>query len=488
MKSWINIYFCFINHAKAFDYVDHNKLWKILKEMGIPDHLTCLLRNLYAGEEATVRTGHGMMDLFKIGKGICQGCILSPWFSNLYAEYIMRNAGLDEAKAGIKIVGRNINNLRYADDTNLMAENKEELKSLLVKVKEEREKAGLKLSIQKTKIMVSGPITSWQINGKTMETVIDFIFLGSKITADGDYSHEIKRHLLLGRKVMTNLDSILKSREITLPTKVHVVKAMVFPVVVYRCELDCKESWMLKNWCFWTVMLKKPLESPLDSKEIQAVNPKGNQSWIFIGRTDAEAETSILWPPDMKNWLIWKDPDAGKDWRQEGTETTEDEKFGWHHWLGGDEQALVVGDGQGSLACCSPWGHKELDTTERLNWIEWLWWCFSVSRHRRMLPLLLSFLPCSGAVVFLSSSLFEGFHSSVVFCSPLAECLCVILVLLPSAWPVTELSHSPCSESLSALSALISPAWSKGCFLQEPEFLGPIQVSMSLNLPSLLVS
>ena len=154
----------------------------------------------------------------------------------------MRNAGLDEAKAGIKIVGRNINNLRYADDTNLMAENKEELKSLLVKVKEEREKAGLKLSIQKTKIMVSGPITSWQINGKTMETVIDFIFLGSKITADGDYSHEIKRHLLLGRKVMTNLDSIFKSREITLPTKVHVVKAMVFPVVVYRCELDCKES------------------------------------------------------------------------------------------------------------------------------------------------------------------------------------------------------------------------------------------------------
>ena len=154
----------------------------------------------------------------------------------------MRNAGLDEAQAGIKIAERNINNLRYADDTTLMAESKEELKSLLMKVKEERGKAGLKLSIQKTKIMASGPITSWQIDGETMETVIDFIFLDSKITADGDYSHEIKRHLLLGRKAMTNLDSIVKSRDITLPTKVHVVKAMVFPVVLYRCELGCTEG------------------------------------------------------------------------------------------------------------------------------------------------------------------------------------------------------------------------------------------------------
>ena len=154
----------------------------------------------------------------------------------------MRNAGLDEAQAGIKIAERNINNLRYADDTTLMAESKEELKSLLMKVKEERGKAGLKLSIQKTKIMASGPITSWQIDGETMETVIDFIFLDSKITADGDYSHEIKRHLLLGRKAMTNLDSIVKSRDITLPTKVHVVKAMVFPVVLYRCELDRTEG------------------------------------------------------------------------------------------------------------------------------------------------------------------------------------------------------------------------------------------------------
>ena len=180
--------------------------------MGIPDHLTCLLRNLYAGQEATVRTEHGTTDRFQIGKGVCQGCILSPSLFNLYAEYIMRNAGLDEAQAGIKITGRNINNLRYADDTTLMAESEEELKSLLMKVKEESEKAGLKLNIQKTKIMASGPITSWQIDGETVETVSDFIFFSSKITADGDGSHEIKRPLLLGRKVMTNLDSILKSR------------------------------------------------------------------------------------------------------------------------------------------------------------------------------------------------------------------------------------------------------------------------------------
>ena len=185
--------------------------------MGIPDHLTCLLRNLYAGQEATVSIGHGTTDWFQIGKGARQGCILLPCLFNLYAEYIMRNAGLEEAEAGVKIAGRNINNLRYADDTTLMAES-EELKSLLMKVKEETEKAGLKLNIQKTKIMAPGPITSWEIDGETVETVADFIFLGSEITADGDCSHEIKRHLLLGRKVMTNIDSILKSRDITLST------------------------------------------------------------------------------------------------------------------------------------------------------------------------------------------------------------------------------------------------------------------------------
>ena len=178
-KKQKDLYFCFINYAKAFDCVDHNKLWKILKEMGIPDHLICLLRNLYAGQEATVRTGRGTTDWFQIGKGVCQGCISSLCLLNLYAEY-MRNAGLDEAQAGIKIAKRNINNLRYADDTTLMAESKEELKSLLMKVKEETEKVGLKLNIQKTKIMASGPITSWQIDGETMETVTDFIFLSSK--------------------------------------------------------------------------------------------------------------------------------------------------------------------------------------------------------------------------------------------------------------------------------------------------------------------
>ena len=197
--------------------------------MEVPDHLTCLLRNLYAGQEPTVRTEHGTTDWFQIEKGVRQGCILSPCLFNLHAEYIMRNAALDEAQAGIKIAGRNINNLRYADDTTLMAVRGEELKSLLMKVKEESEKVGLKLNIQKTKIMASGPITSWQIDKETVETVTDFIFLGSKITADGNCSHETKRRLLLGRQVMTNLDSILKNRVITLPTK---VKAMVFPVVI----------------------------------------------------------------------------------------------------------------------------------------------------------------------------------------------------------------------------------------------------------------
>ena len=173
--------------------MDHNKLWKILKEMGIPNHFTHLLRNLYAGQEETVRTGHGTTDWFQIGKGVRQGCILSPRLFNLYAEYIMQNARLDEAQAGIKIARRNINNLRYANDTSLMAESEEELKSFLMKVKGESEKVGLKLNIQKTRIMASGPITSWQIDGETMETEIDFLFLGSKISADSDCSHGIKR-------------------------------------------------------------------------------------------------------------------------------------------------------------------------------------------------------------------------------------------------------------------------------------------------------
>ena len=237
-----NVYFSFIDYGKAFDCVYHNKLWKILKEMEIQDHLTCLLRNLYAGQEATVRTGRGTTDWFQIGKGICQGCILSPCLFYLYEEYIMRHTGLEEVQAGMKIARRNINNLGYADDTTLIAESEEELKSLLMKVKEESEKAGLKPNIQKMKIMASGPITSWQIDGETVETVADFIFGGSKIVADGDCSHEIKRRLLLGRKVTTNLDGILKSRDITLSTKVCLVKAMDFPVVTYGCE-----SWTVKK-------------------------------------------------------------------------------------------------------------------------------------------------------------------------------------------------------------------------------------------------
>ena len=224
--------------------------------MWISDHLNCFLRNLYIGQEATVRTGHGTTDWFQIGKGVPQGCILSPYLFNLYAEYIIWNAALDEAPAGIKISRKNINNLRYADDTTLMAENEEELKSLLMKMKEESEEVGLKLNIQKTKIMASGPITLLQIDG---ETVTDFILGGSKITADGDCSHGIKRRLLLGRKAMTNIQSILKNRfcQRSLSSQSYSFSNSH----VWMWELDYRESWVLKNWCFWTVVLEKTLES-----------------------------------------------------------------------------------------------------------------------------------------------------------------------------------------------------------------------------------
>ena len=200
-------------------------------------------------------------------------------------------------------------------------------------------------------------------------------FLGSKITADGDCSHEIKRSLLLGRKVMTNLDSIFKSRDITLPTKVHLVKAMVFSVVMYGCESwtvkkdECRRMDAFELWCWRT------LESPLDCKEIQSVHFKGDQSWVFIGRNDAEAKTPILWTSHGKNWLVGKDRDAGRDWGQEEKGTTEDEMAGWHHRLDGHEfeWTLGVGDGQGGLACCNSWGCKESDKTERLNWTELNW-------------------------------------------------------------------------------------------------------------------
>ena len=305
-----NIYVCLIDYAKTFDCVDHKKLWKILKEMGIPDHLTCLLRNLYAGQEAIVRTGHRTTDWLQNGKGVRQGCVSSPYLFNLYAEYIMRNAGLDEVQAGIKIAGRNINNLRYADDTTLMAEI-EELKSLLMKVKEESEKNGLKLNIQKIKIMASSPITSWQIDGETVETVAGFILGGSKITAAGDCSHEIKRCLLLERKVMPNIDSILKSRDITLLTKVHLVKAMVFPVVMYGCE-----SWTVKKaehrridafelWC-WRRLLRVPWTERRSSQSIlKEISPVCSLEGLMLklklqyfghlmGRTDSFEKTLML--------------------------------------------------------------------------------------------------------------------------------------------------------------------------------------------------
>ena len=204
------------------------------------------------------------MDWFQIGKGVRQGYIMSPHFFNLYAEYIMWNARIDEAQYGIKISGRNINNLRYADDTTLMAESEEELKSLLMKVKEESETVGLKLNIQKTKIMASSPITSWQIEGETIETVTDFIFLGSKITIDGDFSHEIQRLLLLTIKAMTYLDSILKSRDIYFVNKGPCSQNYGFSSShVWMWELDYKEIWAPKNGCFWTVLLEKTFEIQL---------------------------------------------------------------------------------------------------------------------------------------------------------------------------------------------------------------------------------
>ena len=229
-------------------------------------------------------------------------------------------------------------NLRYADDTTLMAESEEELKSLLMKGKEESEKVGLKLSIQKTKIMASGPITSCEIDGETVETVSDFIFGGSKITADGDCSHEIKRRLLLERKVMNNLESILKSREHHFANKGPSGQCSSFSSGhIWMWELDCEEGWALESWCFWTEVLEKTLESPLDFKEIQPGHPEGDQSWVFIGRTDAEAETPVLWPCHVKSWLIGKDPDAWRGWGQEEKGTTEDEMSGWHHRLDGHE-------------------------------------------------------------------------------------------------------------------------------------------------------
>ena len=297
----------------------------------------------------------------------------------------MRNAGLREAQAGIKIAGRNINNLRYADDTTLMAESEEELKGLLMKVKEDSEKVGLKLNIQKTKIVASGPITSWQIDGETVETVADFIFLGSKITADGECSHEIKRPLLLGRKVMINLESILKSRDKQTNKQTNKKQRHYFvnngpssqgygfsSGHVWMWELDYKESWVQKNWCFWTVVLEKTLESPLDSKEIQPVHPDGGKSWVYIGRTDAEAETPVVWPPHAKSWLIGK-----RSWRWEGLGAGgEGDDRGWDGWMASlTRWTWVWVDTGGRWWTGRPGvlqfvGSQNGVMTERLNWAE----------------------------------------------------------------------------------------------------------------------
>ena len=250
-------------------------------------------------------------------------------------------------------------------------------------MKEESEKAGLKLNIQKTDILASSPIISWQIDEvkgkqwKQWQTLFSWApksdgdCMQMVLHADGDCSHEIKAHLLLARKAMTNLDSVLKRQKHYLANKcLHSQSYGFSSSHVWMWELDHKEGWAPKNWCFLTVVLEKTLQSPLDCQEIQPVHPKGNQFWIFIGRTDVEAETPILWPPDAKNWLIWKDPDAGKDWSREEKGMTEDEMIGWHHWLDGHEQAQGVGDGQGSLACCRPWGCKESDMPQQLNWTD----------------------------------------------------------------------------------------------------------------------
>ena len=259
--------------------MDNNKLWKILKEMGISDYFTCFLRNLYAGREVTVRTGHGTMDWIKIGKEYVKAVYYHPAYLTYIQSTSCERPGWMKHNLKSNCWKTNINNLKYADDTTLMAESEDELKSLLTKVKKESEKAGLKLNIQKMKIMTFGPITSWQIDGETMETVRDFIFLGSKITADGDCSHEIKRCLLLGRKAMTNLDNILKSGDITLPTNVYLIKAMVFPVVIYGCEI-----WTIKKaehqridgfelWC-WRRLLRVPWTARSNQSILKEISPK----------------------------------------------------------------------------------------------------------------------------------------------------------------------------------------------------------------------
>ena len=288
----------------------------------------------------------------------------------------MRNAGLEEAQAGIKIARRSINNLIYADDTTLMAESEEEPKSLLMKVKEESEKVGLKLNIQKTKIMASGPITLWEIDGETVETVSDFIYLGSKIIADGDCRNEIKRGLLLGRKVMTNLDSILKSRDITLPTKVHLVKAMAFPVVMYGCEswtTKKAEHWKIdafELWC-WRRLLQVPWTARRSNQSIlKEINPGYSLEGLML-KLKLQYFGHLMYRADSLERPLMLGGIGGR--RRRGW--TEDEMAGWHQRLDGHESEWTpgVGDGRGGLECWDAWAPKESDMTKQLNWAlrEW---------------------------------------------------------------------------------------------------------------------
>ena len=257
-----------------------------------------------------------------------------------------------------------------ADDTTLMAESEEELKSLLMKEKVESEKVGLKLNIQKTKIMASGRTTSWEIDGETVEAVSDLIFWAPESLQMVTAAMKLKDAYSLEGKYDQPRQHIKKQRHYFANKGLSSQGYGFSSGHLWMWELDCEESWALKNWCFWTVVLEKTLESPLDCKEIQPIHSEGDQPWDFFGRNDAKAETPVIWPPHAKSWLIGKDSDAGRDWRQEEKGTTEDEMAGWHHWLDGRDSGWTpgVGDGQGGLACCDSWGRKESDTTERLIW------------------------------------------------------------------------------------------------------------------------
>lgn len=282
------IFLCFIDYSKAFDCVRHTRLWNVLQQIGIPQHLIELIKNWYANQEATVKTEYGNTDWFNIGKGVRQGCILSPYLFNIYAEQIMKQADLEETTAGVKIGGRNINNLRYADDTTLMAESTEDLKYLLTKLKAESLAAGLKLNMSKTFVMTTGSLKEFKVDDEQIEIVEYFIFLGSRINSDGNCSPEINRRLMLGRHAMINLDKLMKSRDINLNTKKRLVQAMVFPITTYGCE-----SWTMKKhdrrkvdafelWCW-----RRALRVPWTAK-------RTNRSVLDEIKADLSLESSML--------------------------------------------------------------------------------------------------------------------------------------------------------------------------------------------------